>query len=148
MIRACSGHPHPPPHSNCRAARGHNLAWTVPRHLPNPAPSLIALRWHSLTRTDTHSTMQPTQFIFHVLAAVTNAAGVLTTLCLIVFLMAGGANAKPAHLKILKSLMIATLVVGLLSLGGSIWSMVAGRPGLGTIIAAIPIITILVWLEF
>ncbi len=67
--------------------------------------------------------------------------------------MAGDANAKPAHLTILKSLMIATLVVGLLSLGGSIWSMVAGRPGLGTIIAAIPIafaitpITVLVWLE-
>lgn len=98
--------------------------------------------------------MQSTQIIFHVLAAVTNAAGVLTTLCLIVFLMAGGANSKPAQITILKSLMIATLVVGLLSLGGSIWSMVAGRPGLGAIIAAIPIafaitlITILVWLEF
>gem|GEM_PF-6085958 len=92
--------------------------------------------------------------IMYIFAALTNAAGILATLCLVVLLMAGGANSNPAQITTLKILILATFIVGLLCLGGSIWSMIAARPGLGTIIAAAPIafaitlVVVLTWIKF
>lgn len=74
-------------------------------------------------------------------------ADLALTLVSVVFFMGCGANATPAQIALLKALIFVALIVWLLSTVGGIWAMVAGRHGLASIIAAVPVaITIVQWI--
>lgn len=87
-----------------------------------------------------HTEASPLNTLWIILATCSNVLGVLATLCMVVMLLAGGANAKPADITILKVLIWATLAVGLLALIASIWVTLLARPMLGTAIGAAPIL--------
>lgn len=78
--------------------------------------------------------------LLKVLAVVSMLAATLVCLTMLVLLMAGGANAKPSHITVLKWLMAGTGAVWLLGVGGGIWAMIAGRDGLAACLAAVPIV--------
>lgn len=78
--------------------------------------------------------------LFKVLAIVLMLAATVTCLTFVVFLMAGGANAKPAQITAIKWMMAGTGVLWLVGIGGGIWAMIAGRDGLAACLAAAPIV--------
>lgn len=65
----------------------------------------------------------------------------------LVFFMGCGANAKPAEITILKTMIFVALIAWLLCTGGGIWAMIVGRHGLASIIASVPVaVTIVQWI--
>jgi len=72
------------------------------------------------------------------LAILMNLSGAVVSLFLLVMLMAGGANSKPAQLIILKQLIWGVSVVGILGLGSGIWTLLIGRVWLSVALGAIP----------
>ncbi len=66
-------------------------------------------------------------------------ADLALTLVSVVFFMGCGANAKPAEITILKTMMFVALIAWLLCTGGGVWAMIVGRHGLASIIASVPI---------
>lgn len=89
-----------------------------------------------------------------VLAILSMIIGGISSLTMLVMLMAGGANATPAHIRQIKWMMVSVLVVQVLSLVGSIWLLIEQRGwsscivGLIPFIYAIVLVTVLVKLEW
>lgn len=84
-----------------------------------------------------------------ILAALTIVAGVLGTLTILGFTLAGSANASPELLRQLKRFMIGTGIGGLICLAGGILLLVRGMPGWGALLGGLPILFIagaIVWI--
>lgn len=79
-----------------------------------------------------------------VLAVLSTIAGCLATLTMLVMLMAGGANASPAHITQIKWMMLGISAVGVAGLVGGIWAVVAGRPWLGAGLGGLPVVVVVV----
>ncbi|MCE7973275.1 MAG: hypothetical protein DYG92_02965 [Leptolyngbya sp. PLA1] len=71
-------------------------------------------------------------------------ADLAVTLISVVFFMGCGANAKPADIAILKTMIFVALIAWLLCTVGGIWAMVAGRHGVASVVAAVPIVITIV----
>ena len=72
------------------------------------------------------------------LAFGANLVGILATLTMLVMMMAGGANSTAAQISRIKWIMLSIAVVALVSVAGSIWSMVAGRWGTASAVGIVP----------
>jgi hypothetical protein len=89
-----------------------------------------------------------------ILAALANVVGILATLLILVMCMAGGANSTPQQIRTLKLIMLASALVCVICVTVSIWCLIAGRPGLGALLAALPtllsisIVAVMLWTEF
>jgi len=89
-----------------------------------------------------------------VVAVLSTIVGVGATLCMLVMLMAGGANAKPAAITQLKWLMVSVAVVGLASVIAAVWAFVHHRHwlsaglGIAPLVYAIVLVIVLVQLEW
>lgn len=75
-----------------------------------------------------------------VLAVLSMGAGALCTVCVLVFLLACGANASPAQSMQLKWMLIGVALVGAGCFFGAIWAVVAGLPWLGVGLGLTPIV--------
>ena len=73
-------------------------------------------------------------------AILSMVIGLGASATLLVLLMAGGANASPAHVRILKWLMLSVGVIQLSCLAGGIWLLATGRPWPAAGVAAFPIV--------
>lgn len=77
-----------------------------------------------------------------ILSAVTIAAGVMGTLAILGFTLAGSANASPELLRQLKRFMIGTSVGGLICLIGGIVLLAKGMPAWAALVGGFPILFI------
>lgn len=76
-------------------------------------------------------------------------AGVIGTLMILVFLMAGGANSTPAQIRRIKLAMLATAVLGVGCVVGGVWLSTYGYRGWGCGVALAPALFVfgaMVWL--
>lgn len=64
----------------------------------------------------------------------------VTSLVMVTMLCMGGANSTPEHLRQIKGCLITVIVVGLVCLIGSIWSMVVKRPWVAAGIGGAPLL--------
>ncbi|HLO41520.1 MAG TPA: hypothetical protein VK176_10890 [Phycisphaerales bacterium] len=91
------------------------------------------------------------QFIAAIVASI---VGVLSSLTMLILLMAGLANAKPAHLQQGKWMMWGIILVQAISLTAAVWLMVRHRhwhaaiAGVSPLIIVIVLIIILVKIEW
>ena len=69
---------------------------------------------------------------------------VLATLTAIVFCLAGGANAKPPEIRILKLLMLGFSLLGVAGVTAGIFLLRSGHPGWAAIAATAPTVVIII----
>jgi len=80
--------------------------------------------------------------------------GGLSTLTIVVFLLAGGANSTEAQIRQIKWMILSTIVVQALALAGSIWLLIEQRGwtscivGLSPLIFAVILVIVLVKIEW
>lgn len=74
------------------------------------------------------------------LAILSIVAGLLATLTMLVMIMAGGANAKPNDIRILKIAMVSVIVVGLGATIAAVTLIVRGKSGLAALVGLIPVV--------
>lgn len=77
-------------------------------------------------------------------AIVGTAAGILATLCTIVLLLAGGANAKPRAITQIKIMCWSLTALGLASVAGAVWLMRQGDPWTAAAVGAAPVVVVIV----
>ncbi|MBC7771537.1 MAG: hypothetical protein H7210_03475 [Pyrinomonadaceae bacterium] len=74
--------------------------------------------------------------------------GLLSSLAMAGLLLAGSANITEAQQANIRLMLITTVVVGVLCLGGAIWAMVTGKPWVGAGVGAFPssaIVALVMW---
>ncbi|MBL0869679.1 MAG: hypothetical protein IBJ18_03785 [Phycisphaerales bacterium] len=72
--------------------------------------------------------------------------GLLSSLGMIVMLMAGMANAKERQLRQGKRMMLAIAVMEVAALAGAVWLMVEDRPWLASAVGIFPLVAVVVLL--
>lgn len=97
-------------------------------HIAGPAPAIRR----------TKSAMIP--YIAAILASVTSVLG---SLCMLVLLMAGLANAKPAQLTQGKWMMWGIVAVQVLSLAITVWLMLRHKPWPASIVGMSPLVCVI-----
>lgn len=75
-----------------------------------------------------------------VLAILSILAGLLATLVMMTFVMAGGANAKPNDARILKITLISVLIIGVVSTIAAIVLIVRGKSGPAALVGLVPVV--------
>lgn len=89
-----------------------------------------------------------------VLAVLSMIIGGLSSLTMLVMLMAGGANSSEVQIRQIKWMMLSVAVVQVLALAGSIWLLIAHRGwsscgvGLIPLVYAIVLVTVLIKIEW
>ncbi len=90
------------------------------------------------------------QILYSILASIAVVAGAAGSLCLFVLCIAGSPNSSDAQIRVIKMLMLASVVGGLMCLAGGIFLIVRSHPVAGGIVGALPIITLfalMIWAE-
>jgi hypothetical protein len=64
--------------------------------------------------------------------------GIFSSLMVMVFAMAGGANAKPEEVRVIWIIVIAAAIGGILCAGGGIWLVALGKGWWGTLVGGLP----------
>ncbi|GJQ31000.1 MAG: hypothetical protein HBSAPP03_28840 [Phycisphaerae bacterium] len=93
-------------------------------------------------------------FVSYLLAIVASIVGLLSSLTTLVMLMAGMANAKPAHLQQGKMMMWGIVLMQAIAIAGAVWLMVKHKPwyaaatGIFPLAAVVVLVIVLVWIEW
>lgn len=77
-------------------------------------------------------------------AIFASIVGLLSSLTTLVMLMAGMANAKPAHLEQGKWMMWGIVLMQVVALGAAIWLMVKHKPWVATVAGIFPLVAVVV----
>lgn len=88
--------------------------------------------------------------LYSILASLAIAIGAMGALCLLVMLMAGGANSTPEQIRLIKWLMLATVVGGLIVCVGGIVLICKSHPVWGGVVGVMPmavLIGLMIWAE-
>ena len=83
-----------------------------------------------------------------ILAILSMIIGGLSSLTMLVFLLAGGANSTEAQIRQIKWMIAATLVIEALSLAGSIWLLIEHRGWSACAVGLIPLMYAIALVSF
>lgn len=75
-----------------------------------------------------------------VLAVLSILVGLLATLVMMTLVMAGGANAKPNDVRILKVTLVSVLVIGIASAVAATVLVVRGKNGPAALVGLVPVV--------
>ena len=88
--------------------------------------------------------------LYTVLATLAIAAGIVGTLTIVTFLLAGGANSSPEQIRQIKWWILATVVGGLICLGLGTLLVFKAHPLWGGLVGAVPFVFVfasIIWLQ-
>lgn len=93
---------------------------------------------------------RPIQTVYTILAALAIGAGACGSLMLFVMIMAGGANSTPEQIRVLKWLMLACAVGGLICFAGGVGLVIRSHPALAGAVGVLPMVVLvglMIWAE-